>query len=509
MDPDLGWHLKVGEQIIEEKSVPNFDYYNYPLSGKKWVDHEWLLNATIYWLYQNFGYLFLNLFFASLIVITLIILNIFTQKSPFLNQPPTFFIMFFQFFGVLAMAPHLGIRMQEFTLINLLLLLIIVYQYNKTKNYKTLIWLLPLFYIWANTHGSFIIGIFIMCLWVGVKIGEIIIKKYHFFKFINQQNNLALKKIALFFFFLCLSVLVTFLTPYGLKLYSFLGDYANTFYMKHIAEWLSAFYLPIQYKQIFYSAIISTVIILLACYSREKKPNTNTGKYKINLWYFMLTILFLCLAFKSKRHFPLLFIVSFPLLIEFCNLYCRLPQKILEIFNKNIFIKSYIVFGFLLVISFFLIKTSYTTNPFTSPVFCQSYPCQAVNFLKNSPSYQNLKIFNKYGWGGFMIWVWPEKKLFIDGRLPQYKFAGHTLLEEYFDFFDEEKVELKLNEYDIKLVLLKLDKKIKINWFEKYVLGLNEKKVNDQKNYLKDYLDNAPEWKLVYNDSISNIYVKN
>ena len=77
-------------------------------------------------------------------------------------------------------------------------------------------------------------------------------------------------------------------------------------------------------------------------------------------------------------------------------------------------------------------KITIIQNPFNS--FCQNYPCGAVKFLKNNPQYHNLKIFNDYNYGGYLIWTCPNIKLFIDGRLPQYDFAGHTLMEEYYEF---------------------------------------------------------------------------
>ena len=69
-------------------------------------------------------------------------------------------------------------------------------------------------------------------------------------------------------------------------------------------------------------------------------------------------------------------------------------------------------------------------------------------------------------------------------------------------------MESKLNQYNIGLVLLKIEKKYKLNWFEKYLLQLNEEKINDQKNHLKNYLENSNNWQEVYGDKISKIYVK-
>ena len=49
---------------------------------------------------------------------------------------------------------------------------------------------------------------------------------------------------------------------------------------------------------------------------------------------------------------------------------------------------------------------------------------------------------------------------------------------------------------------------VKLNWFEKYFLLLDEEKINTQKNNLKEHLDTSGEWSEVYMDEISSIYVK-
>jgi len=534
LDPDLGWHLKVGEQILTEKQVPDINYYNYTLNQKKWVDHEWLSNAIMFWLYDNFGYLSLNLLFAFISLITLIIQKVFIQKCFLKKGGGIFPIAIFQLLGLFAMAPHLGVRVQEITLLNLLLLLIIIYHYQKNlsrtfqqansakdesainnprsfwrdirkmrdKNYKILFWLPILFYFWACVHAGFLIGLFILFFWIGIQLIRAVL---------SFPDSPSFKQIKTFSFFAVLSILTTLLTPYGLKLYSFLSSYKNTYYLTHIQEWLPMHYLPVILWQLLYSAIVATVIILifqkrLSLYNFAKNRRDLVSSAFI--WQIAISLLFLFLAFKSKRHFPLFFIVSFPMLMVFLSNYLCLPNKI---FNQKwskplLLIKSYLIIGLLIIIFITSININFFTDPFTA--FCSNFPCQATHFLKQHPEYHNLNIFNPYGWGGYLIWVWPEKQLFIDGRLPIAEFAGHTLFEEYHEFFKEEKVESKLNQYDIKLILLKIDKPHKLNWFEKYILQLNEEKINDQKNYLKNYLEDSKNWQKVYGDEISKIYVK-
>ncbi|MFH1979511.1 MAG: hypothetical protein ABII99_00490, partial [Patescibacteria group bacterium] len=53
-------------------------------------------------------------------------------------------------------------------------------------------------------------------------------------------------------------------------------------------------------------------------------------------------------------------------------------------------------------------------------------------------------------------------------------------------------------------------RKFRLNWFEKYFLDFDEDEINESANTnnLKDYLDNSNQWKIVYHDNISNIYVE-
>ena len=275
--------------------------------------------------------------------------------------------------------------------------------------------------------------------------------------------------------------------------------------LKILREWQPFYYLPIQYWQLLYVGVVMSIIILVLVYATAKKND-----WKINLWDISISLIFLFLALKSRRHFPLLFIISFPLLIYFFTNFFKMPID--SFINKKLpkeyfIIKPYIMIAMLLIIAAKLIGANYITDPFIST---NKFPRDAIEFLKQNPEFNNLKLFNKYGWGGYLIWMLPEKKLFIDGRLSQFPYAEHTLLEEYLEFFQEKKVEKKIKDHNIKLVLIpQKENYYKLNWFEKHFLLLNEENINKSENYLKKYLNNSLEWAIAYSDDVSSIYVKN
>ena len=511
LDADFGWHLRVGEDISKTKAAPDIEYYDYTLEGQSWVDHEWGLNYISYLIFENFGYFSLIIFYALIALLSFYLLYLFVLKKYYIFFERNFLLqvllLLFILLGVYASFPHLGVRMQEFTFLNIILLLFILDKFISKKSYKVLFFLPLLFFVWANIHAGFLIGLFLLLMWLGVKCTELISFKHKQFYFLNYKNVLDNKYLLIFILFIGLSFLATLVNPYGVSLYSFLNSYSNDYYLKHIVEWLPVYYLPILYKQIAYDTLSLVVVLIFLVFAFFGFRYIDKEKYKISLWEISLYVLFLYLALKSKRHFPLFFAVSLPFVF---SLYINLFNESFLELKKNINFR--IVSFFAISVLLILIigqssKINFINNPFNQ--FCGKFPCGAVEYLDQNKELQEKRVFNDYGWGGYLIWTLPDMKLFIDGRLPQFEYKGQSMLEEYRDFYVSETMESKLAEHGIEMVFMKTSfNEVKLNWFEKYFLLLDEEKINTQKNNLKEHLDTSGEWSEVYMDEISSIYVK-
>src|SRR3989339_602104 len=385
LDNDLGWHLKVGEEFVTKHEIPYNEHFNYTLEGEKWIDHEWLIDVFSFIVFKNFGYITLSIFFALLIVLVLALQKHYLQKYFLKNVTGEYFLMFFQFLGIKASLPHLGVRMQEITILCLFLLFFILHKF-------------------------------------------VLIKKYNVISKIKMEfkNKLDLKSIYIFSFFALFSFLATFINPYGWRLYEFLFGYKNSYYLTHIVEWIPFYFLPVKYYQLLYSAIVLSLVIVFLYLSLKKIEK----KYflKLDLWQLALAVLFVFLALKSRRHFPLLFIASMPFIIIFYI------EHIAAHYQNNkkptqliLFSKIFLVLVLVLASFKMVVNTQFNNNPFNSAFYCSnSFPCEAVKFIKENPELMQKKLFNEYDWGGFLIWTMPEMKLFIDGRLPQFSFNEHT-----------------------------------------------------------------------------------
>jgi hypothetical protein len=46
-DPDLWWHVKTGEAILDRGSIPDRDLFSFTAAGASWVNHEWLSEVVL------------------------------------------------------------------------------------------------------------------------------------------------------------------------------------------------------------------------------------------------------------------------------------------------------------------------------------------------------------------------------------------------------------------------------------------------------------------------------
>ena len=69
-DPDLWWHLKMGEIVWTTHAIPTTDIFSFTTHHHSWIPHEWLAQVTIFAAYHWGGFAGLMLwlcFFASAI----------------------------------------------------------------------------------------------------------------------------------------------------------------------------------------------------------------------------------------------------------------------------------------------------------------------------------------------------------------------------------------------------------------------------------------------------------
>ncbi|NTU98630.1 hypothetical protein HGA64_01315 [Candidatus Falkowbacteria bacterium] len=496
LDPDFGWHLRVGQDILKNRAVPQVDGYTFTHDQNSWVDHEWLFNVIVYLGYEHFGYPLLSFSFALIILSVLYLL--WKYRFNGLDSDGGWFV-FVSLWGLFAIKGSMGVRMQEVGLLGLLLVMIIMDLYEKKRDYKILFWLLPIFVVWANLHFTFVIALVVI-------FGKILFEflrgpalKIGFFrKNVPAEAVYSKTEVMTLALFLFLSVLATLINPYGYRLYEFLKTFSNSYYLTRILEWLPFYFAP---AKLFYFIFLSLAIFisLYWVYKLIKKRNVD------NWWYFSLAILFTIMSLKSRRHLPLLFVAATPWLVSELKREFGSTQEVFRHVINNRYAKLIIlliVFGS----SVYLIKTThFTSKPFSS--YCQMFPCEAVADLKTKINPSQTRILNNFGWGGYMDWTWPELRLFIDGRQPQQLYGTKSLLEVWDNVFDLKQTDQKLKEHRINLILIPKNKSVDVTWLDQLLFGL-KKQEEGWSSKIIPHLMADKNWGVCHEDSLAIAFCK-
>jgi hypothetical protein len=171
LDPDFGWHLKLGELIVKQ-GFPKTDPFSYSMPSYPFVDYEWGSNVLIYLGYITIGRIGLAAIYALMAVGALWLAA--GKKNTYSLIPVLF--------GAAVMLGTVGVRPQ---VISWLFLAIVVRLVSEEIVWRRWRWTFPLLMtLWVNFHGSFPIGLLIA--------GLIIVLRWYQKKMINTQDAIVL-----------------------------------------------------------------------------------------------------------------------------------------------------------------------------------------------------------------------------------------------------------------------------------------------------------------------------
>lgn len=466
LDPDFGWHLRSGIDLLKNLKVPKFDSYAYTLPDWPWVNHEWLTDGIVAFIYQYLGALTLIGVFAILIGFIFLLAASIT-KVEFKYKIIAGLI------ALLAALPILGVRMQVITLLGMALTLWILYRYRQ-KVLKHLWWLPVIFLAWANLHGGFTIGLVILGLFFLIELSKFLFNHWWpkiYIKLKISEASLEWFQLKHLFIVGIASGLATLINPYGWGLYlDFYKLFVNPYTISHISEW-GAVTAADSISYNFFIYLVLFIIILLFTY-RKIEPTR---------W--VITGVFLYLSFLYWRNMPFFMIMSVGFLAEIIQDHTSLVfDKIAR--NKFVIIITILVVGIILaqrVLDVIPKSLDLNTN-----FRAGRYPIDAVNWLKANPDKIGTKMFNDYGHGGFLVWQYPEQQVFIDGRMPFWQ------TDNKFVFFDTQyannasrgSIEMLEEKYGVDWMIMR--PRLPLDWA----------------------LSGQDSWEEVYRDNFAVIYIK-
>jgi hypothetical protein len=418
-DPDLGWHLRDAQRMVQERAFLHADSFTFTLHGHAWVDPEWLSELAFYAAYRAGHLRGVEVLLIGLLlslIVSVFVLGAWragNARSSVLN------IFLFSIFAGVSFSP----RTQLFGWLCCVALVAILELYRTGRDY---LWALPpLFLLWINLHGSWPVGMILLTLFlvtglIGFRRGSLESVRWT----PSQRNRLLL--------ILALCCIALFCNPYGWQLvaypYQIAGQHQLT--LSTVQEWQTLDFHTARAKLVF--ALFAFYLLIRALRNR--------------VWslYDAASLLFaIAMCFTYTRFLLFAGIVFCPMLAEELTFLGR-DKPAVEKPLINLAIIAAIV---CLMATHIPSEQELRRQSDTGDL---GYPAGAVAYLREHPAQG--AVFNDFNWGGYLIWNLPGQPVFIDTRTDVFEETG--LYRQYFDLLSLKTPIETYNHGELRYVLL-------------------------------------------------------
>jgi hypothetical protein len=446
-DPDLWFHLKLGQVVWNTHSIPSTDIFSFTAQGHPWTAHEWLAELGIYGAYRLGGYEGLMVCFAGLASLLFALVYFLCYRRCGSAQAALFAGMCAWFFATvgLAIRPHL---------LGYLFLTIELVLLDLASRNRRWLWMIPpLFALWVNCHGSYIFGIGVLLVyWLssfakgnwGLVVAEAK----------DRQERRALGLVLLF------SVLALCCNPVGIRLllYPLNVGFQQSAALGAVDEWL-----PPDLRNVRTLGMIAVVVgvLLVSSVRHLELP--------------LREILVLAAAFAlSLQHVRMLFVFG----IAAGPLICLVLAPLLGKHSR----RDHPIANAMFLCAFAaVIVWHFPTLADLQRQVAKGNPAGAVEYIRRSRL--SGPMLNEYVFGDYLIWALPEEKDFIDGRGDVFDWTG--VLQQYGRWvLLQEDPAILLDKYKIRFCLLSR---------------------NAPMTHVLPYL---PGWRKVYGDDLAVVFAR-
>ena len=452
VDPDMWWHLRIGEYILETRQPVYADMFSHTYAGTVHRNHSWLAQVVMVAAWRLAGHLGLTLFVSLLATGGMILLYRAGAGAIYMQG-------FVLVIGAACAAAFWSPRPQMFTFFFSAVLVCLLFALKRRGQVR--LWMLPpLLWIWGNCHGGFIIGFVLIGAFA---LGEWINSRFGF-----GESRVAPRMNRNLLWITLLSLALMPLNPLGLQVFAVPFDTIGIGGLRaYIQEWQSP---DFSQAQTWGLILLLAALIGAMVASRRRLDATES----------ILVIGTLCLALLSGRNLSLFAVVATPL--ASIHIHAALsrkrwlfPRRTLESPRRvaiNLALIALVAIGTIL-------HVEYVTNERTvNRALLLNFPVDAVRHLKASKL--EGKLFNSYNWGGYLIFMAPQHPVFIDGRTDLYR----DFLDDFVAVLSDDAWLRLFTQWDVRIALI------------------------ETASHLAVQLEAAVDWRREYGDNLASLYVR-
>ena len=453
IDPDIWWHLKVGDWIIDHVALPHVGILSRTAANRPWVAYSWGYEVLLSRAYAWFGLVGIGVFGGLLTVAVAFaiywMLHRLSGRFWFSGVGAAIVCSAFLFDG----SP----RPFFFSIALFVVTLTLLLEAQRSGRIEALYWLPLIFLVWANLHIQFIYGLFLVGLYVGVNVAQRMAGAVGFApSFLTSPTLPAIKLIGLF----VACGLATICGPNFYHPYQVVLEYSKAKFAYSVIIELQP--LSFRYASQFIELLIAAAGFYAVGFQKKLDP------FKLALLSIASVV-----AFRTMRDGWFICLPAAACLADF-------PASEEACDGRASRAEAAGIAGALTILLLLLLNPTDMTQRGLDRAISVEYPVNAINLLRRNPVPGPL--YNNLNWGGFLMWYMPEYPVAIDGRNDLY---GDELDKLFYDSQSAEasyKTDPYLNEAGVVLL--------------------------DSKVPLAKILTVDPRFQLVYRDEIATVYAR-
>ena len=459
VDNDTLWHIKVGEWVINNKTIPKEDIFSFH-ENLKWVTHEIGWDVPLYLIYNYFGctgLLVLRTVCMLCIFILLLAILVFNSKIFILllynnlKYIKGYGLSFWLFSTYAMLGGYYVCRPEDFSNI-LLLFIIIIYTNEDTTNKLKYIALPITMLIMSWTHGGFILTVIgTMLLLIVVDVCKIIQTLEN-----NYKSELRIKFIAL-----SIGFVLSLTNPCGINIYTYY------FYMGSDVNSKQLGWVTFDFKDSTSLLLYLIFVLVSVSFSNLKELEYRSVQRSIiaAAWIFLGVYQRRCMT--QALFFSILLI--YPYMNDMINtIWSNLTNSFNSVKASTIYklsrIKSGVFFSVcilsVLPLGGFMSSqlSESNTKEYTNKYILKDYSKGVVEYMQQHPELFDSNYYNSYLTGGFLIYN--DIKVFIDSRCDPYiaeDSSGSSIYDDVMSVnanINSDAISNLCNKYDLKYLIL-------------------------------------------------------
>ena len=445
-DPDIWWHLKNAQILVQQHHWVRADQFSYTVRGTPWVDSEWLSELMFYGAWRVGGITGLFLLYSTMAELIMVGTLLLSWKASGNIKSALLPGMI----AVMMSVVNFGPRTILFGWACFLALMFVLWKMMNTG--RAPLWTVPLiFFLWVNFHGSWLVGFVVFGIVVAAGLvsgtwGNVVAEKWT----PQQRRSLLITAAA--------TIPALFLNPYGYRIvfYPFDLAYRQKLNVNYIIEWASINFHEPRGKIVFGVILL---LFLLALWTRRQWRLAEVALVCFALYISLTYVRFL---------FPAAIIIA-PIVARQLDFLPPYKPEIDRPVLNALF--SLTLLGFTL--------WHYPRHHALEEDLAKKMPDGGLQYLQAHAGPSD-RIYNHYGFGGYMIWKAPTLPVFVDSRTDIFEYKG--VLKDYLDSIKLTKSLEVIDKYHARFVFFPSD---------------------DPVTYT---LRQSPKWRVVFDDGISCVF---